>query len=52
MLEVHYCSPSTMSKIGYATGSRRFNNGIEFAEWLASNGLLLGPVLITALVWL
>jgi hypothetical protein len=52
MLEVHYCSPSPFSKNAYATGSRRFNNGIEFAEWLASNALLQGPVLITGIVWL
>lgn len=45
-LEVHYCHQSAFST-SWATGSQRFNDWYDFADWLKQELLKGHPVLIT-----
>lgn len=48
MIEVYYCVPSEFSSLAMATGSQRFHNRQEIADWLCEQRLW--PVIIIAIV--
>lgn len=47
MIEVCYCCKSDFHSTSYATGSQRFSDWFEFADWL-KQATLKGPVVITS----
>jgi len=45
-IEVEYCCRSRLTNTTYASGSHRFHDWYDFADWLREN-TLESPVLIT-----
>lgn len=48
LIEVYYCCPTDRKgDTTYASGSQRFTDWFDFADWLKQR-TLVGPVLITS----